>query len=293
MNMKCLMTASVVALMTASAVQAADITVPQEVGETIVVVPAFSWTGFYLGGQIGGFSSKTSFSSRDGDDSKKWLPLHKDLWSKPSGFTGGVYAGSNVDLGNGLILGVDTDVIWSGRKDTKNRKVTVELKDEGENQKKSFPLLNKEGSKPEKELETIEYGHTLKEKWAGATRIRIGFAADRIMPYVAGGVAYTQLQDSFLMSVTKKKVPGEPAVGEPAVKVEDDKEPSAELNTNDESKTMIGYTLGAGVDFAMTDNVILRAEYRYSDFGKKKLHNEKLEVNYKANDFRVGVAYKF
>ncbi|CBI75877.1 Pap31 [Bartonella clarridgeiae 73] len=292
MNMKCLMTASVVALMTAYAAQAADITVPQETGETIVVAPAFSWTGFYVGGQIGGFSSKTSFSSRDGDDSKKWLPLHKDLWSKPSGFTGGFYTGSNVDLGNGLILGVDTDVIWSGRKDEKTHEVTVELEDKDKNkhQEKSVsrsPVVFADGE--EKEVEITKYGHTLKEKWAGATRIRIGFAADRIMPYVAGGVAYTQLQDSFSTSVSRQKVSG--AKAERA-----DKEPSAEpntVNTVDESKTMIGYTLGAGVDFAMTDNVVLRAEYRYSDFGKKKLHNDKLEVNYKANDFRVGVAYKF
>ncbi|AQX30694.1 outer membrane protein [Bartonella schoenbuchensis] len=56
---------------------------------------------------------------------------------------------------------------------------------------------------------------------------------------------------------------------------------------------MVGYTLGGGVDFAMADNVILRAEYRYSDFGKQKFAKDKLELDYQTNDFRVGVAYKF
>ncbi|WP_019220641.1 outer membrane protein [Bartonella senegalensis] len=123
-------------------------------------------------------------------------------------------------------------------------------------------------------IETLS--HTLKQNWAGATRVRIGFAVNRFMPYVAGGIAYTQLEDTVSISFKKD---GE-RVG-----------PSKTLT--DEKKTMIGYTLGGGVDFAMTDNVLLRAEYRYSDFGKKKFAKEKLEINYKTNDFRVGVAYKF
>ncbi|WP_273759898.1 outer membrane beta-barrel protein [Bartonella sp. ML70XJBT.G] len=118
--------------------------------------------------------------------------------------------------------------------------------------------------------------HTLKQNWAGATRVRIGFAADRFMPYVAGGIAYTQLQDTVSVSVKR-----------------DDGTVVASKNLTDETKTMVGYTVGGGVDFAMLDNVILRAEYRYSDFGKKKFAKEKLEIKYTTNDFRVGVAYKF
>ncbi|MDD9328996.1 MAG: porin family protein, partial [Bartonella sp.] len=217
----------------------------------------------------------------------------KALWSKPSGFTGGFYAGSNVDLGNGLVLGVDTDVVFSGQKDTKDYKVASELNNSNndENKGKNTKEAGKDGQQnPEvekdKEFKFIKYDHTLKAKWAGATRVRIGFAADRIMPYVAGGVAYTQLQDTLITSIGTEQVPAQKADGK-------DKETSGQSSTADETKTMIGYTLAAGVDFAMTDNVMLRAEYRYSDFGKKKLHNDKFEVSYKANDFRVGVAYKF
>lgn len=126
----------------------------------------------------------------------------------------------------------------------------------------------------EDEVETVS--HTFKQNWGGATRVRIGFAADRFMPYLAGGIAYGQFQDTVSISV----------------KGEDGSVVSSK-NLTDETKTMIGYTLGGGVDFAVLDNVIVRAEYRYSDFGKKKFAKEKLEVNYKTNDFRVGVAYKF
>lgn len=124
------------------------------------------------------------------------------------------------------------------------------------------------------EVETLD--HTFKQNWGGATRVRIGFAADRFMPYLAGGIAYGQFQDTISISVK-----------------DEEGTVVSSKNLTDETKTMIGYTLGGGVDFSVLDNVIVRAEYRYSDFGKKKFVKEKLEVNYKTNDFRVGVAYKF
>lgn len=130
------------------------------------------------------------------------------------------------------------------------------------------------GLNQEDEVETVN--HTFKQNWGGATRVRIGFAADRFMPYLAGGIAYGQFQDTVSISVK----------GEDGTVV-------SSKNLTDETKTMIGYTVGGGVDFSVLDNVIVRAEYRYSDFGKKKFAKEKLEVNYKTNDFRVGVAYKF
>ncbi|WP_273783863.1 outer membrane protein [Bartonella sp. AU15XJBT] len=130
------------------------------------------------------------------------------------------------------------------------------------------------GLDQEDEVETLN--HTFKQNWGGATRVRIGFAADRFMPYLAGGIAYGQFQDTISISVK-----------------DDEGRVVSSKNLTDETKTMIGYTLGGGVDFSVLDNVIVRAEYRYSDFGKKKFAKEKLEINYKTNDFRVGVAYKF
>ncbi|AQX20151.1 outer membrane protein [Bartonella sp. WD16.2] len=56
---------------------------------------------------------------------------------------------------------------------------------------------------------------------------------------------------------------------------------------------MVGYILGSGINFTMADSAVLHAEYRYSDFGKQKFSKNKLKLDYKTNDFRVGVAYKF
>ncbi|MGF7157566.1 outer membrane protein [Bartonella heixiaziensis] len=277
MNIKWLITASAFAFVSASAAQAADVIVPpQPTPVTPVIVPStFSWTGFYIGGQIGSFSSKTKM---DILSNGKNIPVPDDFLPKLSGFMGGLYAGSNIDLGNGLILGVDTDIIWADKNDTKTGK-TYAI---GPNHIVYVTkLLNESGIKIN--ADKLKVGDkrvgsfTFKEKWAGATRVRIGFAAERIMPYVAGGIAYTQLQDITSISITDKDTGKVIASG----------------NLSDESKTFFGYTLGAGVDLAMTNNVIVRAEYRYSDFGKKKFSNDKYETSYKTNDFRVGVAYKF
>ncbi|WP_019219903.1 outer membrane protein [Bartonella florencae] len=277
MNMKWLITASAFAFVSVSAAHAADVIVPPSPTPVapVIVAPTFSWTGLYIGGQIGGFSSKTKM---DILSNGKNIPVYNDDLPKLSGFIGGLYAGSNIDLGNGLILGVDTDIIWADKNDTK----TLPSYEIAQNHVAyvSKMLKNAGISIGEDQIKLGDkrtHSFTFKEKWAGATRVRIGFAAERIMPYVAGGIAYTQLQDIASISITQKDTGKVIASG----------------NLSDETKTFVGYTLGAGVDFAMTNHVIVRAEYRYSDFGKKKFSNDKYETSYKTNDFRVGVAYKF
>ncbi|MBX4335501.1 outer membrane protein [Bartonella raoultii] len=277
MNMKWLITASAFTLVSVSAVQAADVVVPPNPTPiTPIVVPStFSWTGFYVGGQVGGFSSKIKIN---GFHEGKTISVDKDLLPKLSGFLGGLYAGSNVDLGNGLILGVDTDIVWANKDDTKT---AAAFAIHPERLEYIMKTLKEAGIKVDKDAITpgdkSQSSFTLKEKWAGATRVRIGFAADRLMPYIAGGIAYTQLQDIASVSIT----------GKASGKV------IASGNLSDETKTFVGYTLGAGVDLAMTNNIIVRAEYRYSDFGKKKYPKYNYETSYRTNDFRVGVAYKF
>ena len=60
-----------------------------------------------------------------------------------------------------------------------------------------------------------------------------------------------------------------------------------------------GWTAGAGVDYAATDNVIVRLEYRYTDYGRKDFTADLdgLELGasnkFKTNEIRLGVAYKF
>ncbi|WP_375630025.1 MULTISPECIES: outer membrane protein [unclassified Bartonella] len=308
MNTK-FITASVFSLISPSIVQAADVVAHEEpvhVASEVVASSPFSWGGVYFGGQVGGFSSKISATAPDvniplypdeGSKSKPWIPVEKQHMPDLSGFIGGFYAGVNFDLGNNFIMGIDTDIILTEKKDTKTRfhadessaggteglgtegsgSDTEELDTEEKSRKKA-KIVRRQGrgfsrssAEDKEEKDSLTFNHTLKQKWTGATRVRVGFSAGHVMPYIAGGVAYGQFQDILSTVITG---------GEPFNR------------TSDVTKTMIGYTLGGGVDFAMTDHLVVRAEYRYSDFGKRKFKDE-IEVKYKTNDFRAGIAYKF
>ncbi|MCZ2203355.1 outer membrane protein [Bartonella sp. A05] len=209
---------------------------------------AFSWTGIYIGSQVGsskivkdsklGETKKTQMES-DSNDSSLFASLFSNLG-------GGIYAGYNMDFGSGgIVFGLDTDV----------------------------SVLSKKGIKYDDVDNIIKI---LTENWSGATRFRAGFSLGRMMPYAAAGITYTQLQVA-----------------------EEDKD-SDDLVKSDQVK--VGYTLGGGFDFAVTDGVIVRGEYRHSAFGKVKLKpdlnnltdlSNLYETSYKTNDFRVGVAFKF
>ncbi len=77
--------------------------------------------------------------------------------------------------------------------------------------------------------------------WAGSVRGRVGYAFDRFHVYATGGLAFA----NFKFDQT--------AVGVQSW--------GTHMRT--------GWTVGAGAEYALTNNWVLGAEYRYSDYGKK------------------------
>lgn len=96
--------------------------------------------------------------------------------------------------------------------------------------------------------------------WAGSIRARLGYAMDRTLLYATGGLA---LANGYVNVV---------GVGE-------------------ESDTLTGWTLGAGVEHAFTDNWSARLEYRYSDYGSIDTTLGDFDVEEHA--VRIGFSYKF
>ncbi|MBB5700241.1 outer membrane immunogenic protein [Ochrobactrum daejeonense] len=228
MKLKALLLASTVALAAATGAQAADAVIEPEPAP-VVIAPTFTWNGAYIGGQIGYGWGESDF---DGD-------LYSYGNIKPDGFLGGIYAGYNFDLGNNIVLGIDGDVTYN-------------------DVSKGVDVFD--GDVVVGDFET-------KLRWSGAVRARVGYAADRFLPYLAGGVAFGSIKNDGSIA----------GVG------------------FSESKTLTGWTVGAGVDYAATDNLIVRLEYRYTDYGDKDIDFGGLSVNqdFRTNEVRLGVAYKF
>ena len=79
---------------------------------------------------------------------------------------------------------------------------------------------------------------SVRDRFVGNARIRAGLAYDRVLLFAAGGAAFTDV---------KVVHQGNSAV----------------------SEFRTGWTIGGGIDYAATQNLILRVEYLYADFGEK------------------------
>lgn len=108
-------------------------------------------------------------------------------------------------------------------------------------------------------------GLTLKSSsdWNANVRGRLGYAFDRYLVYGAGGLALADLE-----------VAG---------------------NGDKDSKTAVGWTLGAGAEAAITDNVTARFEYAYQDFGDQdfNLNGTGVTSDFSNQQVRFGLGYKF
>ncbi|HOV04543.1 MAG TPA: outer membrane beta-barrel protein, partial [Kaistiaceae bacterium] len=99
--------------------------------------------------------------------------------------------------------------------------------------------------------------------WMATLRGRAGLAVDRYLVYGTGGLA---LADVAL----------------------------AGYGTAD-GANLTGWTLGAGVEAAVTDNVVVRAEYLYTNFPEKwyNLGGTPAHADVDDHTLRLGVAWKF
>lgn len=80
--------------------------------------------------------------------------------------------------------------------------------------------------------------------WQGSIRGRLGFDGGAFLPYLTAGVAFGHLNHTISLE------------GNPATEGDG---------------TLIGWTVGAGVEVAVQENVSLNLEYRYTDLGEKTI----------------------
>lgn len=151
-----------------------------------------------------------------------------------SGATVGGTLGYNLVL-SALVFGLETDLNWSGIK--------------GSTATNCGTICNTSND------------------WLGTMRGRIGYAFDRVLPYVTGGLAYGKVNIS-------NNIGGAASI------------------------TKVGWTLGGGLEYAVTNNWTLKAEYLYADLGKATCDaacsgGDPFDVRFSTHILRGGLNYKF
>jgi outer membrane immunogenic protein len=115
---------------------------------------------------------------------------------------------------------------------------------------------------------TCGLGCTTSNSWLGTTRARLGYAVDRWMPFVSGGLAYGDIQAS---------TPG--------------------FRGNSDSN--VGWTVGGGVEFALAGNWTAKGEYLYVDLGDLNCNVAQCggagrsKVDFTSHILRAGLNYRF
>lgn len=101
------------------------------------------------------------------------------------------------------------------------------------------------------------------ESFNSTLRGRVGYTMDRYMVYGTGGLAVANAE------------------------VDD--------TIESDSNTHVGWVVGAGVEAALTDNVIAKVEYQYQNYGAESydLSGGETDVDYATHSIRAGVGLKF
>jgi outer membrane immunogenic protein len=185
---------------------AADLPSPIEPVAPVAYVPAFSWTGFYLGGELGWIQPNPRYTT---GAVLLGAPFSVTASSDKNGLTYGILAGFNYQIGQ-LVLGVEGD--FQGWTVGKIRYTAV-----------TGDFL------------------TAHSKWGGTIRGRLGYAADRALLYVTGGAAFVSNETSI---------------------------PTTGISIGGDD-TRLGWTAGAGLDYAFTNNWFAGIEYRFSQYQAK------------------------
>jgi len=219
----------------------------------IPMAPAvFSWTGFYIGANVGGAWTPNNGGSDFGPLFPPFIVLAPQAaiptlipgqldvlggGGRQSGVIGGGQIGYNWQV-NQFVLGVEADAQGSG------------LKGSSASATRSFgpPILLATVT----QTVNVDFGHV---EWMASFRGRAGFAVNQALFYVTGGAAVAEFGGSTTTLVNGPGIAIPPA--------------GTYVATNGGSSTRWGWTVGGGIEWAFNQNWSVAGEYRYTDFGNR------------------------
>jgi outer membrane immunogenic protein len=218
----------------------------------IAMAPApFSWTGFYIGANVGGAWTGNNGGSDFGPLFPPFIVLAPQAaiptlipgqldvlggGGRRSGVLGGGQVGYNWQV-NQFVLGVEADAVGTG------------LNGSSASATRTFgpPILLATVS----QTVTVDFGRI---DWMASFRGRAGFAVNQALFYVTGGAAVAEFGGT-----TTTLVNG-PGIAIPA---------GTFVSTTGGNTTRWGWTVGGGIEWAFSPNWSVAGEYRHTDFGNR------------------------
>lgn len=196
---------------------------------------AYDWSGFYFGLNAGVAWNNTEIDNEinyDGvDPAPEWLDdLGDDLTGDDAVFTGGAMIGYNWQM-ESLVLGVEADINYIGFGADQDRDV------DNFNDKIGPDILN------------AKHDLSFEADWFGTLRGRLGFAADNLLFYGTGGLAYGHLE------------------AESDFRVYDNNDNEIGRWEGSADDVNWGWTIGAGMEYGI-DNWSVGVEYLFVDLGE-------------------------
>jgi len=232
----------------------------------------YDWSGVHVG-LAGGYSWV---------DQATDVQLVPSLVSPDSGFGLSVrdmrgyaaegYGGFDWQFSNGLVLGVGAGYGFGG--DVRRRETLAWAGN----------LVNGRDTRRFVEIDT-------QLDWSATLRGRIGYAVGGYLPYVTGGKTWARYSHGFTFSDARgnaapvNSIP--PAVGA-------------------EGRRYSGWTMGVGLEKAITERLSVRTEYSFTDFGSATFdwkqqarpngaytRDAQYAIDLRKHDFKVGVSLRF
>jgi outer membrane immunogenic protein len=266
-DMKTRLVLSLLAALVSGAASAADLpTAKGPPPAPVAYVPAFTWTGFYVGVNAGG--------AWHGSNNWDWYPSGYTAyggpiafpgsvtgWSYPAvagsggnrnGWLGGATAGYNYQMGS-FVIGVEGDLDY--------------LSSNNNNGAIRADCLYENGCDPRFAGTYLGTLNRSSNHYFGTLRARAGFAVDRALIYATGGLAFGGSNGGHSGSLSYWQelltCPDGPGAcvggGRPITSGPAD----ATLAFSGNNSNNIGWTVGAGAEYAFTDNWTAKIEYLY------------------------------
>jgi outer membrane immunogenic protein len=207
--------------------------------------PVYSWTGWYVGANAGyGWSDPTYiFSGVNGAGAllvdPSFIGIGVPHTLNTSGFIGGGQLGYNRQFNRNWLAGLETDIDYADVRGSD-----------------TFPTGN-----------SGLFGNANRRlEWFGTLRPRIGFLpTDRFLVFATGGLAYGETRTSSGLAFQGSGSVGTASSDGTAINCA----AVGPCVAGSNSRTSLGWVVGGGLEYAVTNSVTMKAEYLYMNLGSQ------------------------